>query len=74
MKKVKKFPLAEFLELIISAKKCVILDISNAMKRAKIVEYFQNFTLETSFISTGHLAFSFHRNEWGMNMKIYIKT
>ena len=47
-KKVKKFPLAEFLGFIISAKKCVILDMSKAMESAKIVVYFQNYTLETS--------------------------
>ena len=50
MEKVKKFPLAEFLGLMISAKKCVILDMSKAMESVKIVVYFQNYTLETSFI------------------------
>ena len=50
MEKVKKFPLAEFLGFISSAKKYVILDMSKAKKIAKIVVYFQNYTLETSFI------------------------
>ena len=35
MEKVKKFPLAEFLGSIISAKKCVILDMSKAMEKCK---------------------------------------
>ena len=46
MEKVKKFLLAEFLGFIISAKKCVIRDMSKAMEKYK------NYTLETSFI--GH--------------------
>ena len=35
MEKVKKFPLAEFLGLMISAKKCVILDMSKAMEKCE---------------------------------------
>ena len=35
MKKVKKFPLAEFLGFIISTKKYVILDMSKAMEKCK---------------------------------------
>ena len=34
MEKVGKFPQAEFLGFIISAKKCVILDMSKAMEKA----------------------------------------
>ena len=35
MEKVKKLPLAEFLGLMISAKKCVILDMSKAMEKCE---------------------------------------
>ena len=35
MKKVKKFPLAEFLGFIISARKCVILDMFKAIEKCK---------------------------------------
>ena len=61
MEKVQKFLIAEFLGFIISAKKCVILNMSRAMEKCKIVVYFENYTLETSsidhwtFHSTGHL-------------------
>ena len=55
MEKVNKFPLAEFLGFIISAKKRVILDMNQAMDKCKIVVYFQNYTLESSFID--HLTF-----------------
>ena len=50
MEKVKKFPLAEFLGFIISAKKCVIHNMSKTMEKCGIIVYFQNYTLETSFI------------------------
>ena len=58
MEKVKKFLIAEFLGFIISAKKCVILDFSTCLKQwksAKIIVYFQDYTIETSFI--GNLTF-----------------
>ena len=35
MEKVKKFPLAEFLGFLISAKKFVILDMSKAMEKCQ---------------------------------------
>ena len=35
MEKVKKFPRAEFLGFIVSAKKCVILNTSEAMEKCK---------------------------------------
>ena len=38
MKKLKKFPLAEFLWFIISAKNCVILDMSKAMEKDQKME------------------------------------
>ena len=44
MEKVKKFLQAEFLGFIISAKKRVILNMSKAMEKCKIVVYFQNYT------------------------------
>ena len=50
MEKVKKFPLAEFLGFIISAKKCVILDMYKAMEKYENCSIFQNYTLKTSFI------------------------
>ena len=49
MKKVKKFPLAEFLEFIISAKKCVILDISNAMKKGENCRIVSKFHIRNLF-------------------------
>ena len=36
MEKVKKFTLAELLGFIISAKKCMILDMSKAMEKCEI--------------------------------------
>ena len=72
MEKVKKFPLAEFLGFIISAKKCVILDMSKAIEIGKIVVNIQNCTLETYSInhwaSSSHIALRFHHNQCGMNL------
>ena len=46
MKKVEKFPLAEFLGFIISAKKCVILDMSNkAMEKCENCSIFSNLDI-----------------------------
>ena len=45
MKKVKKFPLAEFLGFIISAKKCVILDMSKAIKKCKNCSIFSKLDI-----------------------------
>ena len=49
MEKVKKFTLADFLGLIISAKRCVILDMSKAMEKCKIRSIFSKLH-ETAFI------------------------
>ena len=45
MKKVKKFPLAEFLGFIISAKKCVILDMSKAMEKCENCSIFSKLDI-----------------------------
>ena len=45
MKKVKKFPLAEFLGFIISAKKCVILDMSKAIKKCENCSIFSKLDI-----------------------------
>ena len=50
MEKVKKFPLADFLRFIISAKKCVILDMSKAMEKCKNRSIFSKLHNKDLFI------------------------
>ena len=45
MKKVKKFPLAEFLGFIISAKKSVILDMSKAIEKCENYSIFSKLDI-----------------------------
>ena len=62
MEKVKKFPLAEFLGFMISAKKGAILDISKAMEKCENRSIFSKLYIRNIFYgsmntlhSTGHL-------------------
>ena len=49
MKKIKKFPLAEFLGFIISAKKCAILGMSEAMEKCKNRSIFSKLHIRNLF-------------------------
>ena len=49
MEKVKKFPLAEFLGFIISATKCMILDMSKAMEKCENHSTFLELNIRNLF-------------------------
>ena len=61
-----KVSVSRILGPVISAKRCVIPDMSKQWKSVEIIEYFQNYTIETFLLIIKHSTFVLppHKN-WG---------
>ena len=68
MEKVEKFPLAEFLGIMIPAKKCVILDMSKAMEKCKNQSIFSKLNIRNLISTDWSSEIGFHWQNGGTFM------